>query len=419
MTSANSADWKLFFDPGGSDVFDKTTILKNVLKEEELKGNNFFRRSLLSSSKGKALVLDPETNAPVEVLMLGSNSYLGFTYNDRVVNAAVKATKKYGYGTGAVSLYAGTTDLHKKLERKIAEFYACEDAIIFPSGYSANVGVISGLMRARDQIINDIFNHASIFDGCLLSGAKVSTYIHNNMKHLRRVLGKEKPTDGGRLIVTDGVFSMEGDIAKLDELYDIAREHGARLMIDEAHALGVIGSTGRGTAEHYSLQGKIDVTVGTLSKAPGAAGGYVVGTKELCEYLRYYGRSYFFSTSLPTPLVAGLLEVFDILSTDTTLTEKLWQNITFLKDGLSKLGFDTGWSASAIIPLIVRDSEKLKAFLRDLFKERIFVNYVAFPAVPKNRSRARLSVMAQHTLEELEQALSVFEKLGKKHGIID
>ena len=339
MSNANSADWKLFFDPGGDDIFDKTHTLKSVLEEEENKGNHFFRRSVLSSTKGKAIVLDPETNAPVEVLMLGSNSYLGFTYNDRVVNAAIKATKKYGYGTGAVSLYAGTTDLHKKLEKKIAKFYSCEDAIIFSSGYSANVGVISGLLRSRDQVINDMFNHASIFDGCVLSGAKVRTYIHNNMKHLARIIKQDKPSDGGTLIVTDGVFSMEGDLAKLDEIYDIAKEHGARLMIDEAHALGVIGKEGRGTAEHFSLQGKIDVTVGTLSKAPGAAGGYVTGSRELCDYLRYYGRSYFFSTSLPTPVVAGLLEVFDILETDRSLTQNLWRNIKFLKQGFRQSGF--------------------------------------------------------------------------------
>jgi len=411
--------WSDFLDPGGGDLFAKMNGFSALVTQEEGRGNRFFRRPLLEASRGRTRVRDPETGKDREMLMLGSNSYLGFTADPRVVQASMAAAEKYGYGTGAVSLYAGTTDLHIELERRIADFYGCEDAILFPTGYAANVGTLSAVLRKRDAVVNDLFNHASIYDGCALSGARMHTFAHGKMRGLERALKQAVGPDHGTLVATDGVFSMEGDLARLDEICDLARRYGARVMIDEAHALGVIGPSGRGTAEEFGLEGRVDITVGTLSKVPGGIGGYAVGSKELIEYLRYYGRTYFFSTSIPTPVVAGLIKVFEILAQDPSLHRALWENINYMKQNLAALGFNLGQSRSAIIPVIVEQDETLKALLRDLFREGIFVNYVAYPAVPRRRSRLRIGMMAQHTREDLDRALEIFARLGRVHGIIE
>jgi len=411
--------WEDCYDPGGGDLFAKARGFQSLMAREQAAGNHFFRRPLLSASRGRARMRDPRNGTEREVIMLGSNSYLGLNADPRVVAAAARATERYGYGTGSVSLYAGTTDLHLALEESIARFYRCEDAILFPTGYAANIGALSGLLRSRDVAVNDMFNHASIYDGCALSGAQLHTFAHGSMSRLERTLERVTGPDHGTLVITDGVFSMEGEVAALDRIVALAHRYAARVMIDEAHATGVIGPTGRGTAELFGLEGRIDVTVGTLSKVPGGIGGYVVGSRELVDYLRYYARTYFFSTSLPAPVVAGLIEVFRILSTDTSLHAALWANIRHLKEGLGALGFDLGNTASAIIPVIVRDEEVLKAFLRDLIDAGIFANFVAYPAVPKRRCRLRLGVMAQHTPRDLDFVVETFARLGKQHGLIE
>jgi 8-amino-7-oxononanoate synthase len=411
--------WEDCYDPGGGDLFDKAHSLQSLLARERAAGNYFFRRPLVGASRGRARIRDPRTGRERDVIMLGSNSYLGLNADPRVIAAAMRATERYGYGCGSVSLYAGTTDLHLALEESIARFYRCEDAILFPTGYAANIGALSGLLRPRDVAINDLFNHASIYDGCALSGAQVHTFAHGSMLRLERALERTTGPDHGTLVMTDGVFSMEGDVAQLDRIVELARRYGARVMIDEAHATGVIGPTGRGTAELYGLEGQIDVTVGTLSKVPGGIGGYVAGSHEMIDYLRYYARTFFFSTALPAPVVAGLIEVFRILSTETELHDALWDNIRYLKAGLAGLGFDLGNTASAIIPVIVRDEERLKALLRDLLEAGIFTNFVAYPAVPKRRCRLRLGVLAQHTRADLDFVLETFAALGRRHGIIE
>lgn len=353
-----------------------------------------------------------------EVIMLGSNSYFSLTTHPKVVAASKAACDAYGYGMGSVSLYAGTTDLHRRLEKIIADFYGAEDAVIFPCGYSANVGVISALCGPGDVVINDVNNHASIFDGCALSGASTTVYLHRNMKHLERVLRKLPGSQKGRLIITDGVFSMHGDVAPLDEILELARRYGARVMIDEAHALGVIGPTGRGTAEQFRCTGQVDVTVGTLSKAPGAIGGYCVGRAALVQYLRYYARTYFFSTSLPAPVVAGLIEVFKLMMDDAAGRERLWENIRYMLNGLNALGFDTGDTQSAIIPIIVGDEERLAVFHNGLRRRGVFTNIVTYPAVQRKVCRLRLSVMNTLTHDEMDRALNILGELGKKFGVI-
>jgi glycine C-acetyltransferase len=418
-TKDSRLGWESFYDPGGADLFDKVRGFQTALRREASEGNHFFRRPILAADGGRALVRDPASGKVQDVLMLGSNSFLGLSTHPRVVEASRMAARQYGYGTGAVSLYAGTTDLHVELERRIAEFYGAEDAILFPTGYAANVGTITAVLRKGDAVVNDLFNHASIFDGCIQSRAAMHTFAHARMRHLRRALERATGPDHGTLVITDGVFSMEGETACLDEIVALAREFGARVMIDEAHAVGVVGKTGRGTAEKCGVEGEIDIVMGTLSKAPGGIGGYTAGSRELVDYLRYFARPYFFSTSIPAPVIAGLIEVFDILANDLTLHRRLWMNIEKVRGGLDALGFDTGKSASAIIPVIGRDERAVKGMLRDLFAEGYFANYVAYPAVPKNRPRIRLNVMAQHRPEELEEALEAFGRLGKKHGVID
>ncbi len=353
-----------------------------------------------------------------DVVMLGSNSYLTLTTHPKVVAAAKEACDRYGYGMGAVSLYSGTTDLHKELERRIADFYRAEDAILIPCGYSANVGVISCLCGPGDVIIADAYDHASIFDGCRLSGADIKVYQHANMKHLERVLKALPDTQLGRLIITDGVFSMDGDIAPLQEITQLAAQYGARVMVDDAHGVGVVGRTGRGSAEACGCMDKIDINLGTLSKTPGAVGGYVAGRAALITYLRFYTRTYFFSTSLPPPVVGGLVEVFKLLEADQAGRDQLWSNVNYMLDGLKSLGFDTGATQSAIIPVMVRDEEKLGLFSNDLRRNGVYTNVVTYPAVRRKECRLRLCVMNSLTKEDMDFALGKLAELGRKYGII-
>ena len=412
------ATWADCYDVPGADVFAKTRAFADLLAGRTRTEHKYFRRAMLSACGPRVLVADPATGQPKEMIMLGSNSYLGLAADPRVVDASIEAARKYGYGTGAVSLYAGTTDLHIELERRIAAFYRCEDAILFPTGYAANVGAVSALLRERDTAVNDLFNHASIYDGCRLSGARLRTFAHGRMRHLDRVLSDAVGGDHGTLVITDGVFSMDGDVAQLDQIVELAEKHGARVMVDEAHALGVVGPTGRGTAERYALDGQIDVTIGTLSKAPGGIGGYAVGSRELIDYLRFYARTYFFSTSIPAPVIAGLIEVFKILDTELDRFERLWANIRYMTGRLAEKGFDLGKTDSAIIPIVIKDEAKLQGILADLHEAGIFMNYVAFPAVPKRKCRLRMSMMAQHTCDDLDCVIDVMVRLGRKYGII-
>ncbi|MBN2685006.1 MAG: aminotransferase class I/II-fold pyridoxal phosphate-dependent enzyme [Pontiellaceae bacterium] len=353
-----------------------------------------------------------------DVIMLGSNSYLGLTTHPQVIEASKKAIDDYGYGMGAVPLYAGTTPLHRELEERIAAFYGTEDAIIFPCGYSGNVGVISALCGPGDTVINDTANHASIFDGCALSGADIKIYLHRNMRHLEKVLKALPDTQRGRMIITDGVFSMHGDLAPLDEIVELAQRYHCRVMVDEAHAVGVIGPTGRGTPEHFGCTEKIDLICGTLSKTPGAVGGYCAGSAALVRYLRYYARTFFFSTALPAPIAAGLIEVFKLMEADEAGRNQLWKNVNYMLNGLRSLGFDTGETQSPIIPVIVGDEKKLGAFQNELRRHGVFTNVVTYPAVRRKECRLRVSMMSTLTQPEMDQALTLFAELGRKYSVI-
>jgi glycine C-acetyltransferase len=409
--------WAAYYEMPGPDIFGKVRASAVYYEREGRAWMNCFRRPFVSANVPHSLMID-EAGQRRKVIMLGSNSYLGLTADPRVIEASQAAARKYGYGAGSVSLYAGTTDLHVELERRMARLYRCEAAVIFPTGYAANTGTISALLRPGDVAVNDLFNHASIYDGCRLSGATMHTFAHRNMRRLERVLKAVSGKDHGTLVITDGVFSMEGDLAPLDEIVAISRKHGARVMLDDAHALGVIGPNGRGTAELYGLEGQIDVTMGTLSKCLGGIGGCVAASADVIEYLRFYARPYFFSAAIPAPIAAGALAALDILEKEPQLREDLWKSVRYMTDGLRGMGYDIGQTQSAIIPVIIGDERKLKAILMELLQAGIFMNYVAFPAVPRQRCRLRMSMMAGHSRKDLDFVLDTLRKLGRKHGII-
>lgn len=417
MTAVNDTHFEEFAAGSGGDIFDKVMRLEESFRHRPVKSVEGLCVKLLGAASPRVEVQEHSGDRR-EVLMLGSNSYLSLTTHPKVVEACKAACDRYGYGMGAVALYAGTTDLHRQLERLIAEFYRAEDAIVFPCGYSANIGVISAICGRGDVVINDIYNHASIFDGSRLSGADLKTYIHRHMRHLEKQLKVIPGTQKGRLINTDGVFSMDGDLAPLDAIVELARKYGARVMVDEAHATGVIGPTGRGTAEHFGCMDQVDITVGTLSKAPGAIGGYCVGKAPLINYLRYYARTYFFSTSLPAPIIAGLIEVFKLMIADQAGRDRLWHNIQYLRDGLKRLGFDTGNTQSAIIPVMIGDERKLAYIHNELRHRGVFTNIVTYPAVRRKACRLRLSVMNSLTETDMDEALRILGDIGREQGII-
>ena len=399
------------------DLFEKTIRVDKILKSGILTGNEAL--GMISLNKLSPIVkLKEKDGFCHDVIMLGSNSYLNIANHPKVVEAAKKAVSKFGMGMGAVSNYAGVCDLHKELETRIAKFYNCEDAIVFPSGYGTNVGVISALCNSEDVIINDSANHASIYDGCQLSGAQIKVYPHGNMKYLERILDRIPDNITGRLIITDGVFSMDGDIARLDKITDLAQKYKCKVMVDDAHGIGIVGKTGRGSAQFYNVQDKIDLNVGMLSKAPGGLGGYCAAKKEIIQYLRLYARTYFFSTALPASVAGGLIEVFKLLEKDKAGRIELMQKTDYLKNKLLKAGFTLGNTQSAIIPVMIYDEKKLFKLYQELRLQGVYVNIVTYPATRRKECRLRLCVMKDLTYNQLDIAAQLIINKGKEYQII-
>lgn len=405
------------FTREGEDLFEKTRGLDKVLASGAMTGSEGLGVQILEKT-GPYVQIKEKSGCEHKVIMLGSNSYLNLTTNKKVCDAAIKAIEKYGYGMGAVSVYAGICDIHKELEKRIANFYNTEDAVLFPSGYGTNIGVISALCSKGDIIINDSANHASIFDGSKLSGADVRVYPHNNMEALEHILKKCEKKNRAKLIITDGVFSMYGDIARLDKICELAEKYNAKVMVDDAHGLGIVGATGRGSAQVYNIGDKIDLHVGMLSKTAGALGGYCATTRKIAQYLRHYARSFFFSTALPAPVAAGLNEVFKLLEHDRAGRKELWENITYLKSKLEKLGFNTGNSQSGIIPIIIGDEAILFKMYQDLRLSGVYTNIVTYPAVRRKECRIRICVMKDLTRDMMDGAVEIIEKTGRKYGVI-
>lgn len=402
---------------GKEDIFHKVFELSKALNLQHPNPNDALGTKLLSAATPEVTLLE-RGGQRHRAIMLGSNSYFNFTTHPDVKKAAADALKKYGYGMGAVSVYAGATDLHRELELMIANFHGCEDAIVFPNGYACNFGIISALCGVGDVVINDSANHASIFDGCKLSGAETKVYPHNNMRALERILSKIPSEVKGRLIITDGVFSMYGDIAPLDKIVELARKYNARIMVDDAHGIGIIGKTGRGSAEYFNVMKDIDLNVGMLSKTPGGIGGYCAAKSEVIQYLRLFSRPYFFSTALPAPIVAGLIEVFKILSNNEAGRKKLWENINYFKSLLLERGFNLPNTESGIVPIVIGDEPKLIELYKDLVLSGVYANIVTYPAVRRKECRVRFCIMKELTKVQLESAVEIIAKVAKKHGII-
>ncbi len=407
-----------FYELESEDVFAKCRPFSSYLQALKNEGSYPYRRTLLTPCANRVVIRDPLTSKPKEMVMMASNNYLGLTTHPKVIEAGRRALEEYGTGSGGVPLLSGTYELHRALERRIARFKGCEDAVVFPTGYSTNVGCINALIRPKDIAINDRLNHASLIDGCRLSRGTLRIFRHNDMESLRRVLEYAKGRFAGKLIIVDGVFSMDGDIARLPEIISLARQYGARVMVDEAHATGVIGKNGRGTPEHFNLEGQVDIVAGTLSKALGGLGGFVASSQEVVDYVRFYARAYMFSTSLPPVVAASVLAAIDVIEEEPERRARLHDNIGYMLKHLKALGFNTGNTETAIVPLIIGDDAKVKDLTLDLHQAGIYVNPVFYPAVPKGTARIRLSLMATHTKQDLDQALDALETLGRKHGII-
>lgn len=383
---------------------------------EELKAKGLYRRlRVVESEQRSRCVIDGR-----EVITLSSNNYLGLTTHPKLRQAALEAVERFGAGSGAVRTIAGTMRLHEELEARLATFKHTEAVLTFQSGFTANTGVIPILAPEGAVIVSDALNHASIIDGIRLTKAERKIYPHSDMDGLRQALGEVRETDANRtiLVITDGVFSMDGDIARLPEIVEAAEEAGAIVMVDDAHASGVLGRNGRGTVDHFDLNGRVQVQVGTLSKAIGVLGGYVAGPAALRTVLEHRARPFLFSTSHPPAVAAACLAAIDVLESEPELIERLWENTRHFKAGLEKLGFDTGNSETPITPVIVGAGALAHRFSDRLFEEGVFAMGIGFPTVPEEKSRVRTIVTAEHSFEELDVCLEVFERVGRELAII-
>jgi len=380
-----------------------------------LKSKGLFRMPrVLQSAAGARVRMDGR-----DIIQLSSNNYLGLTTHPKVVAAACRAIEEFGAGPGAVRTIAGTMSLHLELETRLARFKSTEAALVFQSGYTANVGVVSTLMQEGDLIVSDELNHASIIDGCRLCKADRAIYRHLDYDHLRQILGEaRRKTTGKILIVADGVFSMDGDVSDLKAIRSLAREFDAITMVDDAHATGVMGKNGRGTVDHFGLKDDWDIQIGTMSKAFGVMGGYVCCPRPLVEFYTHKARPFLFSSSHPPAVIAACIAAVDVMETETELHARLWDNTRFFKDGLRRLGFNTGSSVTPITPVIIGSGAKAARFSDDLFERGVFAQGIFFPMVAEEKSRVRTIVLATHSRADLEEALGVFGEVGRNLGVI-
>jgi len=392
------------------DIFEKcakATEYESGLKESGY--YSFFRK--LESPQDSEVVVNGK-----RVIMIGSNNYLGLTNHPRVKEAALKAIEKYGSGCAGSRFLNGNLEIHEELEKKLARFFRKEAALVFATGYQTNLGVIPALVGRNDVAIIDRYDHASIIDGCRLSFGEVKKYRHNDMDALESVL--EACKGKAKLIIVDGVFSMEGDIADLPAIVRLSKAYGARIMVDDAHGIGVLGKGGRGTAEHFGLENEVDLIMGTYSKSLAAIGGFIAGPSDVVNWIKHLGRSMIFSASLPPSLVASVSAALDIIEEQPELRARLWRNTHKMLRGYKTLGYDTGTSDTPIIPILIKDTMKTYQMCKLLFENGVFVNSVISPAVPPGRELLRTSYMATHTEEQLDKVLAAFEKVGRQLGVI-
>jgi glycine C-acetyltransferase len=378
-----------------------------------LKQQNLYRHLRILEDEQKAHT----TFDRKSVVNLSSNNYLGLTTHPRLRKAALEAVEQFGVGSGSVRTIAGTMAIHMELERRLAEFKRVEAVVVFQSGFTANAGTVSSVLTKEDVVISDELNHASIIDGCRLSRATIKVFPHKDVDAARKII-KELPASQRKLLITDGVFSMDGDLGPLPDLCAVAEETGCIMMVDDAHASGVFGKNGRGTVDHFGMHGRVDIQVGTLSKAIGALGGYVAGNRNLIEFLYHRARPFLFSTSHPPAVAAACIAAIDVLMDEPQIIDRLWDNTRFFKAGLERLGFNTGISESPITPVIAGEGAQAMKLSDRLFEEGVFAQGIAFPTVARDKARVRTIVTATHTREDLQFALDKFEKVGRELGLI-
>jgi glycine C-acetyltransferase len=381
-------------------------------------GGTYFKLRVLDDEQGPVCHYDGR-----EVINLASNNYLGLCNDARLREAAIAATKKYGVGSGAVRTIAGTLRIHMELEEKIAAFKGVEACVVFQSGFTANAGTVSSILGKEDFILSDELNHASIIDGARLSKAKIKVFRHKDVAHAEELLKEVENEPGRKLVITDGVFSMDGDIGPVGELADLCERYGAIMMVDDAHASGVLGRNGRGSVDHFGCTQRVDVQVGTLSKAIGALGGYVCGSRDLIDYLYHRARPFLFSTSHPPSVAASCIAAFDVLESEPERIERLWSNTRYFQEQLSGAGFDIGGvttpkSETPITPIIVGDGRKTMDFSRALFEQGLMATGIAFPTVPEGKARVRCIMTSEHTRGQIDKALEILTATAKRMELL-
>ncbi len=391
---------------------DKLQWIQDELKNLQEAGL-YNRIRTLGSPQGAWLVVDGK-----KALNFCSNNYLGLANHPRLVQAVQEVVARYGVGPAAVRTIAGTMELHLELERRLAAFKGVPSSITFQSGFTANLATIPALVGKDDAVFSDELNHASIIDGCRLSGAKIIRYAHCDPADLDRVLKEQRSAYPRAMVITDGVFSMDGDITPLDKIYEVSQKYETILMVDDAHGEGVLGKGGRGIVDHFGLHGKVDVEIGTLSKAFGVVGGVVAGNPVVVEWLRQRGRPFLFSSAMTVPDVAACLAALDILEASTELVDRLWENARYFKAEMKRLGFDTGLSVTPITPIMLGEAPLAQQFSRELFEAGVFAMSIGFPTVPRGKARIRVMLSAAHSRADLDQGLRAFETVGKRLGVI-
>ncbi|WJV45007.1 aminotransferase class I/II-fold pyridoxal phosphate-dependent enzyme [Streptomyces flavofungini] len=417
-TPWDSRSMKDFVEGRDGDLFAKTRSFRGYLRGREAEHLYWYGMPLHSRCGNRALILDELTGQRREFLMFASNNYLGVANHPKVIEAVCEATRAFGATHTGSRFIGGTNMLHKELERRLAAFKGRPACVVFPGGYAANLGTISALVKSYDTLVVDKLNHMSIVDGARLSGAVRKIYQHNDMADLERVLKRCDDRTAGKLIVADGVFSMHGDICDLPEIVRLGKEYGARVLIDDAHATGVLGARGSGTAEHFGLKGEVDLELGTMSKSLAGMGGFVVGDEDVVEYLRFYAHSYVFAAGIPAGVAAGLIAALDLIEAEPERITRLWSNIRFLHGLLADAGFDLEHTESAILPLVIGDERRALEMGRAVRARGLFCQTVVFPGVPLGDARLRVSVTCEHTREDLSTAAGIFVDAARETGVL-
>ena len=407
-------DYSNFYYGAGDDPLNLLTPFSQWYGEALPNGYYLYSEPLQSAPGTRVQVRNRKTGQVKELLNLASYNYLGISYREEVKEAAIEAVRRYGLGASGSPILSGTFDIHEELAQEVADFKDKESAILFPTGYSANVGFISSIMRAGDSIFLDQYSHASIVDGAILAKSKTVFFRHNNPMDLERKLSGVR---GKKLVVVEGVYSMDGDVCLLPEIVDVAKRHGARILIDEAHSTFLFGPNGRGVAEHYGLDREVDFHLGTFSKSLGGQGGFVCGSRDLVEYVNAFGRSRFFSCNLAPPLAAGLLAGLRVVEREPQLRARLWSNVAYLRRRFAEEGVDIGKSTSQVMPVMVNNDAKVFSVADKIQDRGLFLQPVTYPAVPKHRSRLRVSVSAAHSQDELETAVGIIAGVLREEGI--